>query len=124
MGVVYYANFLTFFEVGRVEYLRSLGTDYKSFEDSGVTAAVIAAYVRYAAPALFDDLLTICTRVSEMGKLRFKFEYEIWREAGERLIASGYTEHVLLKHGSHRPVALPRQIRESIERFQAQARAR
>ena len=122
MGIVYYANYLTFFEVGRVEYLRAAGTDYKSLEDTGVTAAVIQAHIRYAAPARFDDLLTICTRVSEMGKVRFRIEYEIWREADQTLIASGYTEHALLDHATLRPVRIPQYIRDSIERFERAAR--
>ncbi len=122
MGVVYYGNYLTFFEVGRVEYLRAAGTDYRSLEDSKVTAAVTQAHVRYAAPARFDDLLTVCTRVAEMGKVRFRVEYEIWREADRTLIASGYTEHALLAHGSHRPVRIPAEVRAGIERFEEQAR--
>ena len=124
MGVVYYGNYLTFFEVGRTEYLRAAGTDYKSLEATRVTAAVIEARVRYVAPARFDDQLTICTRVGDLGRLRFRFEYEIWREADRTLIASGHTEHVLLHHGSLRPVRLPDEIRAGIERFEAAGRAR
>jgi acyl-CoA thioester hydrolase len=123
MGVVYYGNFLTFFEVGRTEYLRAAGTDYKSIEATRVTAAVIEARVRYVAPARFDDELLICTRVAEMGRLRFRFEYQIWRDVDGTLVASGHTEHVLLQHGSMRPVRVPDEIRDSIERFEAVARS-
>lgn len=119
MGVVYYGNYLTFFEVGRVEYLRAAGTDYRSLEEARVTAAVIDARIRYLAPARFDDLLTICTRVAELGRLRFRFEYQVWREADRVLVASGHTEHVLLKHGSFRPVRVPETVRAGIERFEA-----
>lgn len=121
-GIVYYGNYLTFFEVGRVEYLRAVGPGYASWEDRGIVAAVIAASVRYVAPARFDDLLTICTRVSELGKVRFQFEYEIWREDDSTLIASGHTEHVLLRHGSLRPIRIPEEARLAIEHFEAASR--
>ncbi len=124
MGVVYYGNYLTFFEVGRTEYLRAAGTDYKSIEATRVTAAVVEARVRYVAPARFDDELLVCTRIAELGRLRFRFEYEIWRDADRVLVASGHTEHVLLQHGSLRPVRVPDEIRVSIERFEAAARSR
>ena len=124
MGVVYYGNYLTFFEVGRTEYLRAAGTDYKSLEETRVTAAVIEARVRYVAPARFDDVLAICTRVAELGKLRFRFEYQIWRETDRALVASGETQHVLLSHGSFRPVRVPDKVRAGIERFEAAARTR
>lgn len=122
MGVVYYGNYLTFFEVGRNEYLRTVGSDYKSIEEDGAVAAVIEAHVRYAAPARFDDLLTVCTRLASLAKVRFRFEYEIWRAVDRMLIASGYTEHALLQRGTLRPVRLPQAVRESIERFEAATR--
>ena len=122
MGVVYYANYLTFFEVGRNEFLRTVGVDYRTLEDAGVVAAVTAAHVRYAAAARFDDLLTICTRLTAMAKLRLRFDYEIWREADRTLVASGYTEHALLDQRSLRPVRVPEAIRSGIERFEAAAR--
>ena len=119
MGVVYYANYLTFFEVGRVEYLRAAGTEYRAIEEAGISAAVTAAHVRYHTPARFDDLLTICTRVAEMGRVRFKIEYEIWREADDALVASGYTEHALLDHRTLRPVRLPDEVRAGIEQLES-----
>ena len=124
MGVVYYGNYLTFFEVGRTEYLRAAGTDYRSLEETRVTAAVTEARVRYVTPARFDDELIICTRVAELGKLRFRFEYQIWREADRTLVASGETQHVLLSHGSFRPVRVPDEVRARIERFEVAAQAR
>jgi acyl-CoA thioester hydrolase len=123
MGIVYHGNYLTFFEVGRNEFLRAMGIDYRSLEEAGVVAAVTAAHVSYAAAARFDDLLTICTRLGEMAKLRFRFEYEIWREEDRTLVASGYTEHALLDRISLRPARLPERVRESMARLEAAARS-
>ena len=107
MGVVYYANYLTYFEVARVEYLRAAGIRYRDLEDAGTVAAVTAAHVHYHAPAKFDDALSLRTRCTSMGKVRFRIEYEIRREEDGALVASGHTEHALLAHGTLRPVRIP-----------------
>jgi acyl-CoA thioester hydrolase len=122
MGVVYYANYLTYFEVARVEYLRAAGVEYRALEDAGSVAAVTAAHVDYRLPARFDDELTLMTRCASIGKVRFRVEYEIWREADGLQIVSGYTEHALLSKGSLRPTRIPDWVRTGIERFEAGGR--
>jgi acyl-CoA thioester hydrolase len=119
MGVVYYANYLTYFEVARVEYLRAAGVEYRGLEDAGTVAAVTSSHVNYHLPGKFDDELTLCTRGMMTGKVRFRFEYEVWRFADNALIVSGYTEHALLSKESLRPVRLPDWLRTRMERFEA-----
>ena len=119
MGVVYYGNYLTYFEVARVEYLRAAGIDYRSLEDAKMTGAVVAAHVNYHAPAKFDDELSLWSRCVSMGKVRFRIEYEVWRESDRTLVASGFTEHALLSHHNLRPVRIPDWVKEGIERFEA-----
>jgi acyl-CoA thioester hydrolase len=118
MGVVYYANYLAFFEVGRVEYLRAAGADYRAIEDGGAVAAVTRADCRYRAPARFDDLLTILTRVTAIGRVTMRFEYEIRRELDQSLLAEGFTEHACLDRRTLRPTRVPGTVRQAIERFQ------
>jgi acyl-CoA thioester hydrolase len=122
MGVVYYGNYLTYFEVARVEYLRAAGADYRSLEDKKMTGAVVESHVRYHASAVFDDELSLWTRCASLGKVRFRFEYEVWRAADRTLVASGYTEHALLAHGSLRPIRIPDWLRADVERFESAAR--
>ena len=122
MGVVYYANYLTYFEVARVEYLRAAGIRYRALEDDNMVAAVTSAHVNYHAPARFDDELSLWTRCVSMGKVRFRIEYEIKREADDALVASGHTEHALLAHGSLRPVRIPDWVKAGIEQFEASRR--
>ena len=119
MGVVYYANYLTYFEVARVEYLRSAGIRYRALEDEGMVAAVTTAHVNYHAPAKFDDELSLWTRCASIGKVRFRVEYEVHREPDDALVASGYTEHALLAHGTLRPTRIPDWVKAGIERFEA-----
>ena len=122
MGVVYYANYLTYFEVARVEYLRAAGIRYRALEDDNMVAAVTTAQINYHAPARFDDELSLWTRCVSMGKVRFRIEYEVRREADGALVASGHTEHALLAHGTLRPVRIPDWVRSGIERFEASRR--
>ena len=119
MGIVYHANYVTFFEVGRVEYLRTAGIDYRSLEDAKLTGAVVEVGVRYHAPARFDDELSVCTRCASMERVRFRMEYEIWRESDHTLIVSGHTDHALLSHATLRPVRIPEEVRHGVHEFEA-----
>ena len=120
MGVVYYANYLAYFEVGRVEFLRAAAADYRAIEQGGVIAAVTRADCRYLRSARFDDLLAVHARVASMGRASMRFEYEIRRQPEGLLLAQGYTEHACLDRQTLRPTRLPSTVREAIERFQAE----
>ena len=96
MGVVYYANFFIWFEIGRVELLRQLGFDYRNMErEDGCFIAVADARCRYKAPARYDDLLTIRTRLKGVRGPVVHFTYEIVRQADGALLAEGETSHVV-----------------------------
>jgi acyl-CoA thioester hydrolase len=111
MGVVYYGNYFTWFEVGRVELCRQLGFEYKRLEAEDDSYIVVAeASCRYKRPARFDDLLTIRTRVVEAQRRTVRFAYEIFNDAGE-LIATGETLHVICDH-TGRPKSLPEKYRK------------
>jgi len=95
MGVVYHSNYLIWFEVGRVELMRSLGFDYKSMEAEDDTYMLVAdAHCRYHYPARYDELLTIRTRILEAKTRVLKFAYEIFRQQDQKLLATGDTTHV------------------------------
>ena len=111
MGVVYYGNYFTWFEVGRVELCRQLGFEYKRMELEDDSYIVVAeASCRYKRPARFDDLLTIRTRVAETQRRTIRFTYDILNEAGE-VIATGETVHVICDHAG-RPKSLPEKYRK------------
>jgi acyl-CoA thioester hydrolase len=101
MGVVYYANYLVWFELGRVECLRELGLAYSVLEkDHGCILPVIEAHCRYRAPARYDDEITIETRPTMVRGSVIKFEYRLYRKPhGDRqereLLAEGHTVHVV-----------------------------
>jgi acyl-CoA thioester hydrolase len=100
MGVVYYANYLVWFEIGRVEFMRSLGFDYKQMEvEDGCILPVIEATCRYKAPARYDDVILIdCWPILLRGSV-LKFGYRVLRASsareGQLVLAEGETIHVV-----------------------------
>ena len=92
MGVVYYANYLRYFEAGRNEFIRARGLRYRDFETRfGLRLPVAEAQARYRAPARYDDLLTVETSLAEVKRASARFGYRIVR-AGE-IVATGHTVH-------------------------------
>ena len=95
MGVVYHSNYLIWFEVGRVEFIRGLGLDYKRMEiEEGCGITVVDAHVRYRSPARYDDELVVETRLVAARGAVIKFGYRILRIADGTLLCEGETMHV------------------------------
>ncbi len=111
MGMVYYGNYFTFFEIGRVEYIRERGVAYKEMEREDDSFIVVAeACCRYLRSARYDDLLRIRTRVSESRRRSIRFAYEILRDEDGEMLATGETLHIICnRHG--RPKSLPEKYR-------------
>ena len=112
MGVLYYANYLRIFEVGRNEYLRARGTTYREVEARGFALPVTEARCKYHRPARYDDVLTVETRVSKVKGARVEFSYALRNEAGD-LLAQGVTEHAALG-ANGRPGRLPPDLVEAL----------
>jgi acyl-CoA thioester hydrolase len=96
MGFAYYGNYLRWFEIGRAEMMRSLGTSYRDIEAGGVSLPVLEAHCRYAVPARYDDLLVIETAVIERRRAAVRFGYRIVRRPDGERLAHGWTEHCFL----------------------------
>jgi acyl-CoA thioester hydrolase len=96
MGVVYHSNYLIWFEVGRVEFIRQLGLNYKQMEEEGCGIAVVDVHVRYKAPARYDDELMIETRLLAARGAVVKFGYRISRITDGLLLCEGETMHVVV----------------------------
>ncbi len=97
MGVVYHANYLVWFEVGRVELMRWLGFDYRRLEtEEGCLIAVVEAVARYRAPARYDDELAIRTRLVEARASLVRFGYEVVRVRDGEVLCTGSTTHVVV----------------------------
>ena len=111
MGVVYHANYLIWFEVGRVELIRALGIEYKRMESEDDCHIVVAdAHCRYHHSARYDEVLRIRTRVAEARNRILRFSYEVIRDADGKVIANGETTHVICGSDG-RPKMLPEKYR-------------
>jgi acyl-CoA thioester hydrolase len=111
MGVVYYANYLRFFEGARASYWRALGRTYKDLEDAQVAMPVIEAHCNYKRPARYEDLIAVDVSVSEMRGASLRFSYEV--RCGTALLADGYTRHAVIGPNG-RPRAIPDFMRELV----------
>ncbi len=107
MGVVYYANYLVWMELGRAEYCRAAGIRYRDMEvNDGVRLAVVEAHCRYLRPARYDEEIAVKTWVAKSNSRMVAFQYEIRDAAGGQSLASGETKHIFLG-ADLRPVKLP-----------------
>ena len=97
MGVVYHANYLVWFEVGRVEFIRQMGLDYKSMEqEEGALIAVVEVSARYKAPARYDDELLVRTSLAGVRGPIVRFRYAVLRASDEMLLCEGETVHMVI----------------------------
>jgi acyl-CoA thioester hydrolase len=97
MGVVYHSNYIVWFEVGRVEMLRQLGFTYRDMEgQDGIHIAVVDARCRFKAPAVYDDQITVRTRLLNVRDSLLHFGYDIVRAADGTLLAEGETVHLIV----------------------------
>lgn len=90
MGVVYHGNYIPYFEIGRVEWLRNKGVSYKSLEESGIALPIVSMTVNYKKPAQYDDLLTVKTTFKQYSSVKIEFDCEIWSEENELLTTAQF----------------------------------
>jgi len=108
MGVVYHANYLVWFEVGRTDWLRQSGWTYREMEADGVGLPVIEAHCAYRQPVRYDDEVTIATRASRLSQVRVRFDYEIVLPDGS-VATTGHTVHAAVD-ADGRPCRLPDRV--------------
>ena len=111
MGVVYYANYLVWFEVARTEFLRSIGFSYRKMEEEGYRLMVVDAACQYKLPCRYDDLVTVQVGLSEMRNTSLSFEYKVLLN-GE-VATLGKTSHVFTD-ASAKPVRIPQGFKREV----------
>jgi acyl-CoA thioester hydrolase len=109
MGVVYYANYLRYFEHARNEFLRARGATYRAFEEQGLMLPVVEVLVNYRAPARYDDVLLIATEVTSTSRVRLTFSYEVSREGEAAVLCTGHTVHACVTTAG-KPARLPEHV--------------
>ena len=110
MGIVYYANYLIWFEIGRTDWLRATGSTYRSMEEDGIQLPVIEAHCEYRQGARYDDEVEIRTWARKLSPVRAQFDYEAVRRSDGAVLATGHTVHATIDR-SGRPVRMPDRVR-------------
>ena len=126
MGVVYHANYLVWFEVGRVEFIRQMGMEYSAMEREGALIAVVEATARYKAPARYDDEVAVRTSLAGVRGGIVRFRYAVVRVADEALLCEGETTHLVVGRDMKRremPGEYAERFRELLLRMQERHRA-
>jgi acyl-CoA thioester hydrolase len=111
MGVVYYAHYFVWFEIGRTDWLREAGATYRAMESDGVALPVIEAHCEYTHGARYDDEIEVRTRARMISPVRIAFDYVLARRPDGMTIASGYTVHVTI-NSAGRPTRLPAYVKD------------
>jgi acyl-CoA thioester hydrolase len=111
MGVVYYSNYLVWFEIGRTDWLRETGWSYREMESEGIQLPVIEAHCEYRQSARYDDDIEIRTRAKILSPVRVQFAYEAIRRADGVLLATGHTVHATIDRDG-RPVRMPVRVKD------------
>jgi acyl-CoA thioester hydrolase len=115
MGIVYHANYLSYFELGRVEWLRNKGLDYARLEDSGVLLPVVNVSISYKAPARYDQLLSVETELVKIGGASLVFQNKIYDE-NKRLLVEGAVTLVATDSSSFKPIKIPSSLLSLIQK--------
>ena len=117
-GIVFNANYLTYYDVAWTEYFRALGLDYKNMIETGLDTVLARTTMEFKAPASFDEILEVHVRVSSIGNTSLTFEFEIYREGEDVLIGAASSLYVCIDPKTLRPMRAPGRLREMISRFE------
>lgn len=116
MGYVYYGNYATYYEVARVEALRTLGLSYKELEEKGVMMPVLENRSKFLLPGKYDELLTVKVSILKMPAVKIIFNYDIYNES-DQLIHEGETTLAFINMESGRPVRMPEEMQKLLSQF-------
>lgn len=114
MGVVYYANYLRWFERGRSEFLRQIGLPYATIEAAGLHFPVAEVTCRYAQSARYDDVIDIATTLVDLSRVYLVFDYQISRQADQLTLATGSTKHACIDHEGQ-VKRIPKMLLDAVE---------
>ena len=117
-GIVFNGNYLMYYDVAWTEYFRAAGLNYKTFTDMGADTVLARTALEFKAPAHFDEVLEIHTRVAKIGNSSITFEFEIYPEGEDRLIGSAQSLYVCVDPKTLQPVRVPDQLRLRLGEFE------
>lgn len=118
MGVIYHSNYFVYFEVGRTDFLKNYGMNYKDMENMDIILPVIEVNCKYKVSAKYADELIVKTTITKLSPTRITFKYDLVREVDGVLLAEGFTEHVFVSKESGKPMNMKRMHGEVYEKLE------
>ncbi|WKB81442.1 thioesterase family protein [Cellulophaga lytica] len=116
MGVVYHGNYAQYLELGRLSWLKDLDVSYKKMEETGVILPVISLQINFKKSALYDDTLTVVTKLKKKPSVKIEFDYEIYNENDELLVTAN-TVLAFLNKETKKPIKCPEYVLKKIDEF-------
>lgn len=120
-GIVFHGYFFTYFDVGRMDYLRNLDLTEDIHPTKGFVSVIVNATADFKSPARFDDELVVYVRVSEIGNSSFTFDFAIYHQRENRLVAQAKTVHCAIDKATWKPMPVPEFFREAIRKYEGAA---
>ncbi len=117
-GHVFFGTYFTYFDEGLSAYLRAIGYGYKKLPELGIDLIYVDARCQYKSAAYFEEILHVHTRVANIGNSSLTFEFAIFEEQTDRLVATGQITAVTVEHGTYRTVRVPDPIRQAVQAFE------
>ena len=114
MGVVYHGNYAQYLEIGRIEWLRSLGISYKEMENDGILLPVVSLSLKFMKSAVYDEVINVRTQLNKMPTASLDFDYELTNEKGE-LLSTANTVLVFVDKSTKRPTRCPQYILDKLQ---------
>ena len=120
MGIAFHGHFFTWMDVARIDYLRNLGLMGELHPTKGFTSVIRQVSCEFVSPARFDDPLVVYTRLAEIGRTSFRFEFEIYHKRENRLVGKGQSTLVALDPSSWKPIPVPETFRAAVRKFEGE----
>jgi acyl-CoA thioester hydrolase len=118
-GHVFFGNYYTYFDEAVLEYMRTIGYSYAELLEDGMDFLYVESQCRHHAPAHFDEILNVHARIASIGNSSFTFEFSIYRDGPEQLVATGHIAAVNVHKASHRPVRVPETLRRKVQEYES-----
>ena len=115
MAVVHHANYIRWFEVGRVDFLRAAGITLGELMEDGYVFPITEVSAKYVSPGRFDDMLVIVTKPAQLSRVQMAFDYEIRREADDGLLVTGHTQNVFTNRATGKITRLPEKYYDKLK---------
>lgn len=119
-GHVYFGTYFTYFDEGLSAYLRTIGYPYKKLPELGIDLIYVEARCQYKSAAYFEEILHVHTRIANIGNSSITFEFAIFEEQSDRLVATGQITAVTVEPGTYRTVRVPDAIRQAVHAFEGE----